>query len=177
MNLKLEEKVEANISEIIVNLGFEIEYVEFLKERDQTILRIVIDKLNSHINIEDCEKVSRAIEEVVDSLVSFEYILEVSSPGLERQLKNIKLYKKYINSEIYVKLYKKIELGKELVGILVSIDDEKMEITLKVSDNDIVINIKDIANAYTTYDFNSRFMENDKKDKIGKVNLNKLSKF
>jgi ribosome maturation factor RimP len=175
--LKLEEKVEANITEIISNLGFEIEYVEFLKERDQTILRIVIDKLNSHINIEDCEKVSRAIEEVVDTLVSFEYILEVSSPGLERQLKNIKLYKKYINSEIYVKLYKKIELGKELVGILVSTDDENLNITLKVSDNDIVINIKDIANAYTTYDFNSRFMENDKKDKIGKVNLNKLSKF
>lgn len=175
--MKLEEKVEANITEIISNLGFEIEYVEFLKERDQTILRIVIDKLNSHINIEDCEKVSRAIEEVVDTLVSFEYILEVSSPGLERQLKNIKLYKKYINSEIYVKLYKKIELGKELVGILVSTDDENLNITLKVSDNDIVINIKDIANAYTTYDFNSRFMENDKKDKIGKVNLNKLSKF
>ena len=63
------------------------------------------------------------------------------------------------------------------MGILVLVDEEDMKITLKVSDTEVYIKIKDIANAYTTYDFNSRFMENDKKDKIGKVNLNKLSKF
>ena len=64
------------------------------------------------MDVDDCEKVSRLIEDPVDSLISKEYVLEVSSPGLERQLKNMKLYKKYTGKEIFVKLYKKSEYAK-----------------------------------------------------------------
>ena len=172
MKLKLEDKIENEIKDIINELGLEIEYIEFTKEDGNTILKIVIDKLNDVVNIEDCGKVSRAIEEKICEIVDIEYILEVSSPGLERQLKNISLYKKYLNSEIYIKLYKKIEIGKELVGILISIDEENSNITLKVSDKEITINLKDIATAHTTFDFDEHLKNNDKK-----INLNKLGKF
>ena len=63
------------------------------------MLRVVIDKVGEAMWVEDCEKVSRAIEDIVDKNINQEYVLEVSSPGLERQLKNIKLYKKYIRKE------------------------------------------------------------------------------
>lgn len=175
MKLKLEEKIEEKINAKILELGFEIEYIEFAKEDSNTILRIVLDKQNDVVNIEDCETVSRAVEEDIDKMVEFEYILEVSSPGLERQLKNVKLYKKYINSEIYVKLYKKGEFGKELIGILESVDEENLCISIKILKDKIEsianVNIKDIASSHTTFDFDEHLKNNDK------INLNKLGKF
>ena len=93
--MKVEVKVEELIEPIIQNLGFELEYVEFVKEGSNNVLRVVIDKNGEKLWVDDCETVSRAIEDVVDKNISQEYVLEVSSAGLERQLKNLKLYKKY----------------------------------------------------------------------------------
>ena len=95
-----------NIEKIIIpkieEEGFEIEYVEFVKEGDNNILRVVIDNPNGNVAIDDCEKISRKIEDDIDKNIDKEYVLEVSSAGLERQLKNIKLFEKYIGSEVYV---------------------------------------------------------------------------
>lgn len=153
--MKLEENIEKNISKDIDDLGFEIEYVEYVKEGSNNILRVVIDKLNSTISVDDCELISRKIEDIVDKLMPSdkEYILEVSSAGLERQLKNVKLYKKYINSNIHIKLYKKIDIGKEFDCILVDIDELDQSVTVKVSDKILVIDISEITNAHTIYDY------------------------
>ena len=90
--MKVETKVENAIDSIVKEQGFEIEYVEFVKEGSNNVLRVVIDKPGEKMWVEDCEKVSRAIEDTVDKNIEQEYVLEVSSPGLERQLKNLKLY-------------------------------------------------------------------------------------
>ena len=147
--MKVETKVEEAIEPIIKQLGYELEYVEFVKEGSDNVLRIIIDKVGDRLWVEDCETVSHAVEDTVDKLVDVEYTLEVSSPGLERQLKTMKLYKKYTGREIHVKLFK-----------------------VKVEDKDVEINIKDIATAYTTYDFDAVLKGN-----TDNVNLNKLNKF
>ena len=118
--MKVENKVEEVVEPVINELGFDVEYVEFVKEGSNNVLRVVIDKPNEAMWVDDCEKVSRAIEDLVDKNIDQEYVLEVSSPGLERQLKNIKLYKKYIGREIHVKLYKKLEDKKEFEGTIES---------------------------------------------------------
>lgn len=170
--MKIEEKVKEKIRGKIENSGFEIEYLEFVKEGDNNIFRVVLDKPGSIVTIDDCEKISRMIEDDVDSLISKEYVLEVSSPGVERQLKNIDLYQKYIGSEIFVKLYKKIEQGKELTGDLVDVDAYKNCITLELENEEkINLEISQISSAHTVYDFESTLKE--KKP----VNLNKLNKF
>jgi ribosome maturation factor RimP len=111
--MKVETKVENAIDSIVKEQGFEIEYVEFVKEGSNNVLRVVIDKPNEKMWVDDCEIVSRAIEDTVDKNIEQEYVLEVSSPGLERQLKTIRLYKKYIGKEAHVKLYKKLDDLKE----------------------------------------------------------------
>lgn len=156
--MKIEEKVENAISKNIENLGFEIEYVEYVKEPTGYILRVVLDKKDGSVSLDGCENVSRNIEDIVDKNIKGEYVLEVSSPGLERNLKNIKLYKKYIGYNIYVKLYKKLEdknLKKEITGILEKVDEDNNCIFLKVDnvDNLIQIELKNISNAHTIYDF------------------------
>lgn len=170
--MKVEEKVQVVIEPIITNLGYDTEYVEFVKEGSNNVLRVVIDKPGEGLWVEECEKVSRAIEEIVDKNIEQEYVLEVSSPGLERQLKTMKLYKKYTGEEIHVKLFKKQEDMKEFEGILVSVDEQNESIVVKVQDKEMKIMLKDIATAYTTYDFDAALKGN-----TDNVNLNKLNKF
>lgn len=162
-----------NIEKIIIpkieEEGFEIEYVEFVKEGDNNILRVVIDNPNGNVAIDDCEKISRKIEDDIDKNIDKEYVLEVSSAGLERQLKNIKLFEKYIGSEVYVKLYKKLDDKKEITGILKSVNDNN--IVIESLEKEYILNIKDIAVAHTIYDFDNAFKNKDN------VNINKLKKF
>lgn len=165
---KIEEKINLKIEE----LGFEIEYIEMVKEGGNNILRVVLDKKDGSVNIDDCELVSRSIEDDVDSCIKSEFVLEVSSPGLERQLKNINLYKKYVGNTIYVKLFKKSEFGKEFECNLNSVDVERESINVTIegkSTTDILL--QDIASAHTVYDFSEICKQKDN------VNLNKLNKF
>lgn len=139
----------------IIKLGYELEYIEYVKEGSQNIFRIVMDKKDSRLTTEDCEQVSRLVEEIVDKSMKTEenYILEVSSPGLERQLKNIGLYKKYMGLEVKLKLYKKINNTKEIIGILKNVDETKVVLKLINSDEELEIEFKDIACGNTVYDF------------------------
>lgn len=170
--MKVEIKVEEVIEPIVKNLGFEIEYVEFVKEGSNNVLRVVIDKVGESMWVEDCENVSRAIEDIVDQNIKQEYVLEVSSPGLERQLKNIKLYKKYMGQEIHVKLFKKQNDLKEFEAVIKSVNEDEETVTLELEKEEVTIALKDITTAYTTYDFDSALKGN-----TDNVNLNKLNKF
>lgn len=171
MKNKVVETVEEKISSKVNEMGFEIEYVEFVKEGDNNILRIVLDKPNGSISIDDCELVSRAVEDDIDKLVKTEYVLEVSSPGLERQLKNIKLYKKYTGENINVKLFKKNEIGKEFECILESVNEENESINVKIENKTYEIKLSEISSAHTVFDFQDSLKEKNP------VNLNKLNKF
>ena len=150
---KLTDNIEAKIVTDIENLGYELEYTEYVKEGESKIYRVVIDKLGESLTTDDCEIVSRKIEDVVDSLMAKDeaYVLEVSSPGLERTLKNNKLYKKYIGNNVRIKLYKKVEDVKELVGTLV--ESEEDYIVLLVEDKQIKIERENIACGNTVYEF------------------------
>ena len=170
MKRKLEEILEQELSNKIKNLGFEIEYIENVNEANQNIVRIVLDTNEGSVSIDDCEIVSRAIENDIDKLIDKEYVLEVSSPGLERQLKNIKLYKKYTGKEIFIKLFKRINTKKELIGILNSVDEQNNTIVIKNDEEYITLDISDISSAHTTYDYDEALKNN-------KVNLNELKKF
>ena len=150
---KLTESIEAKIVADIEALGYELEYTEYVKEGESKIYRVVIDKPGESLTTDDCEIVSRKIEDTVDSLMAKDeaYVLEVSSPGLERSLKNNKLYKKYIGNNVRIKLYKKVEDSKELVGTLV--ESEEDYIVLLVEDKQIKIERENIACGNTVYEF------------------------
>ena len=150
---KLTDNIEINISNDIDEIGLELEYIELVKEGKESILKIVVDKPNEKVSIEDCEKLSRQIDDKIDSLVKVDggYILEVSSAGLERQLKNIRLFNKYKGNKIRVRLFNKVSGLKEFEGILDTISDTNINVI--VEDKNVEIDIKNIASAKTVYDF------------------------
>lgn len=127
-----ESKVEVLVSGMIEKMGYELVDVEFVKEGQNWYLRFYLDK-EGGINIDDCEKASKAIEKLLDEKDPIEqaYILEVSSPGLDRQLKKDKDFVKYAGSLVDVKLYKAVDGSKEfrgtlkgLEGNIITIEDE-----------------------------------------------------
>ena len=80
--------------------------------------------------IEDCVAVSRALEKKLDEedFIEEAYILEVSSPGLTRQLKKDRDFERCIGRLVKVNLYKAIDGGKSFVGVLSSFSDEAVSI-------------------------------------------------
>ncbi len=148
----VEKKVEELLESIIINLGYELYDVIYAKEGKDFYLRIIIDKPEG-ISINDCEIVNNAINDILDEAdyIKEQYFLEVSSPGVERILRKEKHYISQIGKEIDVKLFKPIDKQKELVGILIEYTNK--EITLKVEEKDIKIDLKDIALAKTIFNW------------------------
>ena len=121
----------------IENLGYQLYDVQYAKEGKDYFLRIFIQKENGTISLEDCEKVNNEIEEMLDTAdyIKEQYFLEVSSTGIEKQIRKTKHLQENLNEIIDVKLFKPINNNKEYIGILTKFDDES--IYLKV-DNQII---------------------------------------
>ncbi len=113
-------QVEIYITPIVEALGYEIIEVEYLKKYDDMNLTVYIDK-EGGIMLEDCEKVHKAIDGPLDDLdptKGARYILNVSSPGIDRPLKNTKDYKRNKGKDVEVSFYTPIDGNKKHCGIL-----------------------------------------------------------
>lgn len=120
--------------------GLELYNTEFKKEGRDWYLRVYIDKVCSstveggtaevYVSTDDCEKVSRFLSDKLDELDPIEqnYILEVSSPGLDRQLFEQKDYDRFAGQLVDVKLYRNFEGNKEYQGVLVGLIDDEVVI-------------------------------------------------
>lgn len=128
----IEEKVEKLIINNVINLGYELYDVEYVKEGKDHFLRIYIDS-GGVINLEDCEKVSNEITELLDAkdYISEQYFLEVSSPGIERILRTEKHLKDNIGNMISIKLFTPIEKQKQYIGKLAEFDNNILAIEIE----------------------------------------------
>ena len=125
--------------------GLELVDLEFVKEGVNWYLRVYIDK-DGGVNIDDCEAVSRALEVKLDEKDPIEqaYILEVSSPGIDRPLKKDADFVKYQGEIIDVKLYKAQDGSKQYQGRLLGLEDGVLSIE-EENGNVVKFEQKDIA--------------------------------
>lgn len=134
---RVEEAVEKIAEEILANTDYELVDVEYVKERDW-FLRVYIDK-EGGIGLDDCQEVSGLLDEKLEELniINDRYILEVSSPGLDRALKKEKDFKREMSKVVDITLYKAIDGEKMITGKLTGYTkdiitiDETREIALK----------------------------------------------
>ncbi len=105
-------------------LGYVIWDTEYVKEGGRYILRYTIDR-DGGVGIDDCERFHRAIDPLLDEADPIEesYTLEVSSPGLERELKYEWHYECCVGDTVEVHLYKPVEGSKLFVGTLLPLDE------------------------------------------------------
>lgn len=136
---------------VAYELGYFIWDVDYVKEGTEWFLRIEIDKEDG-IGIEDCEKYSRAIDPLLDeeNYIEGAYRLEVSSPGIERAIKNDFHLSKCIGEVVEIKLFAAIEGCKLARGTLHSYDSES--VVLK-DETEVIIPRKNIAKMNIYFEF------------------------
>ena len=121
------------VKEVVEHLGYELWGVVFHpRTRNQTLL-VFIDA-NKGINLDDCAKVSRALSQRLDETdpIQGSYLLEVSSPGLDRPLFNLEQFKKYLNSQVRIEMRTPVNGRRRFVGQLLSVTSEQVSL---VKDN------------------------------------------
>ncbi len=121
------------VQPIVEKMGLTLWNVCYVKEGSEYYLRIFIDS-DSGVTIDDCENVTRAIDAPLDRLDPIEgnYILEVSSPGVERELVLDRHFDRYLGTPVMVKLIRPDENGiREYKGTLISHDKETITLMLE----------------------------------------------
>ena len=140
-----EGKVRNLLTQVIEETGVELVDIEFAKEGQNWYLRIYIDK-NNGITIDDCEKTSRIAEKILDEkdIIEQAYILEVSSPGIDRPIKKDEDFEKFAGEIVDIKLYKAIDKQKEFQGALKGLEGSIVTI-VEENGEELSFERKDIA--------------------------------
>ena len=130
-----ETKAEELLKPIAEAFNVKIYDVEYVKEGSDMYLRAYIDK-EGGVNIQDCENVSRAFSDKLDEadIISDAYILEVSSPGLGRQLKKDRHFENSLGEDVELKLFEAVDGQKEFEGTLKAFDKDSITVTVNGED-------------------------------------------
>lgn len=153
----IKRNISATVRELVLptaeEQGIVLWDVEFVKEGAKRILRITIDS-DEGINIEQCERFHRAIDPLLDEADPIEesYYLEVSSPGIERELKTDEHIRACVGEKAEIKLYAPRDGAKSFVGVLGGLDAEG-RVRLDREGEELVFEKNGIAKIRTVFDF------------------------
>ncbi len=125
---RIEAEVEKIVEELLENTALELVAVDYVRERDW-YLRVFIDK-EGGVDLDDCQDLSRKLEELLDAkdLIKTSYILEVSSPGLDRELKKPRDFQREMGKDIDVSLFAPLDGKKVVTGPLSAYDGETINV-------------------------------------------------
>ena len=148
----LETKIKEVLEPVINDLGFKVYDIIYEKEAQDYYLRVFIEK-DEVISSDDCALVSQTIDPILDEkdFIKGSYLLEVSSPGLERRIRDDAQLERAINSKIEVHTYKKVNEDKVLVGNLISFSESN--IILDINNENIEIDRNNISTMKTVYEW------------------------
>ena len=139
-----ESRTEAFLLPVLAEHNFELWDVEYVKEAGTWYLRAYIDK-EGGIAVDDCEVISRILSDWLDQtdFIEDSYIMEISSPGLDRPLKKEKDFKRSLGKLVEIRTYRPIEKQKEFCGILNAYDSNS--VTIDEDGTERTFDKKDIA--------------------------------
>ena len=148
------KEILENITPIIENTAMRCGVIpieiELVKESSRWFLRIYIYSNDHDISIDDCEKVARGLDNLLDDLIPFKYYLEISSPGVEKKLKSEKEYIIFKEKSITLKLKKPLFENEEKTFVCKIIDYEpKLGVTIYrfIDKKEYTIKLEDISSA------------------------------
>ena len=150
--MKVTEVVTAFAQPIVEGFGCRLWDVEYVREGSERFLRLYIDK-DGDVDIEDCEKIHRAIDPVLDEKdpIPESYHFEVCSAGLERVLKRPSDFAQFMGSAVTVKLYRPRNGLKEIPAVLQGYEEGKL--TVKAGKETIVFEKSEVAQVRLRVEF------------------------
>ena len=149
---RVEELVLDLAEPIVETKGLELVDVEYNKEGDNWILRVFIDK-EGGIDLEDCEQVSEELSTHLDveDPIDHSYLLEVSSPGLDRPLRTDEDFARFAGELVEVSTYAPVDGQKEFVGELAGLEDGNVK--LLIDEEEVLIPRNKVAQTKLTVEF------------------------
>lgn len=146
------ERVKEIVDPILSNEGMELVDIEYRRESRGWVLRLFIDK-EGGINLENCAHISEELGRTLDveDFIPNSYVLEVSSPGLDRPLKKEKDFIKYLQHRIKVRTFDPIDQRRNFRGKLLRVFEGQIE--LEVGNRVIQIPLSNVAKANLEIDF------------------------
>ncbi|MDE0341166.1 MAG: ribosome maturation factor RimP [Nitrospinae bacterium] len=145
--------------EVVSELGYELVDIELTGNRSQQLIRVYIEKPGG-ILLADCVAVSRELGKRLDEKDAIEnsYRLEISSPGIERPLRKIQDYERYVGYRVRIRLKGGLKGKRKIVGKL----DEVAENIVRIISNNgekISFSLADIAKANLDVDWDMEFQD------------------
>jgi ribosome maturation factor RimP len=140
------------IGEVVEGEGFELVHVEYLPQGSSPILRVYVDRPGG-ITISDCAELSRRIGVLLDveDFIPTHYLLEVSSPGIERPLFTERDYRRHQGQEIRLTTVEKVENRRNFTGVIQDLRDQVLWLTC--GDQTYLIPLASIQRAHLVYHF------------------------
>ncbi len=134
--MRRHEALEMIIAPIVSDLGFQWVGLQYFPQGRHTLLRLYIDKPGG-VSCDDCERTSRQVNAVlsVEDVIKGGYLLEVSSPGLDRLLFTLAQYREHVGKCVSIRLVTPIEGKRNFKGKLYV---EGEQITIQLDNNGLV---------------------------------------
>ena len=150
MKKSIKDTVREAIEPTVTELGYSIWDITYSKVGADYHLEITIDHENG-INIDDCEKVHRAIDPILDEVDPIEtfYYLDVSSPGIERELRTDEHVMSCVGMKVEAKLFAQKDGAKSIIGELVGFVDGK--VVIAAADGEKALDKSEISKLTTVY--------------------------
>ena len=150
MKKNIRETVREAILPTVTEFGYDIWDITYQKVGADYHLEITIDK-DGGIDIEDCEKVHRAIDPILDECDPIEgfYYLDVSSPGIERELRTAEHISRSVGQKVLAKLFAQKDGKRTVKGVLTAFEDGKITITEPTGD--VILAQNEIAKINTVF--------------------------
>lgn len=133
MTERIIDSVREFAESLLPTLGLELYDVQFRREGHGWVLRLIIESQenrDSSVTLDDCSRVSRETSDFLDveDLIDHPYHLEVSSPGVERQLRNLDECRRFSGEKVRIKLHQERDGQKVFVGALTQVHDEEVTV-------------------------------------------------
>ena len=130
--MSIVQKVKSIATEQVKDYNYSLYDVEYVKEGSDYFLRVYFDK-DGGLSLDDCVLLSEKLAEELDKedFISDKYYLEVSSPGIERDLRDLEEISNSVGKHVYIKTYEKIDNQKEFYGDILSVDGDEITIEYK----------------------------------------------
>lgn len=134
------------VAPTIVALGYEAWGVEYVTQGHRTTLRVFIDSPNG-ITVDDCATVSRQISAVLDveDPIAGEYLLEVSSPGMDRPLFTLDQFRRFSGERVKIRLRSPFEGRRNFKGQLIGVEED--EVVLAMDEHEYLLPVELIDKA------------------------------
>lgn len=127
------DELKRNIETVLSQMNCHLYELEWLTDKKPPILRISVEKENGTVDLDTCAECSDALSAMLDETDFFdkEYMLEVCSPGAERELKTDEQIKNALNSYVFVKMKDPKQGLDQITGDLIEVTEDSVTIRYK----------------------------------------------